>query len=175
MKFITLLIVGWVMLAATSLSAQSVSMQVISPTGGFFSNSNNRIAHTTGEMTMVQTFSSGSIVLTQGFHQPEKQNTVSINDFTPTGIASFLLYPNPVTDFCKLNFELPNAGHVSVTLLNAVGQTVLASSSQYYDSGNHTQALSLDACAAGFYVVRMQFTDNRGKTHFQNLPLQVIR
>lgn len=163
------------MLCAIGLRAQSVSMAVISPTGGYFLNANISVAHTTAEMSMVQTFTTSSIVLTQGFHQPEAPITVSVADFAVNGFASLRLYPNPATDFCQLNFELHGAAEVSIHVLNAMGQVVHTATSAPFAAGNYTHTLPLDACAAGFYVVRVQLSGSHGKTHFQNLPLQVIR
>lgn len=57
------------MFMQTEISAQSLSPQVIATTGGYTSNAAGSLSYTVGE-TVIQTLSTGSHTLTQGFQQP---------------------------------------------------------------------------------------------------------
>lgn len=73
------------LLGAVSISAQSVTPQVVAAGGTHFDNGTISVSWTLGE-TMTQTFTAGNNSLTQGFHQPEVV-LVSIN------ITAFLQGP----------------------------------------------------------------------------------
>jgi len=69
-KIVTIILAA---VAPVWMYAQSLSPTVISSTGGFSSNANGSLSYTVGEMTMVQTFSAGGNILTQGFQQPNER------------------------------------------------------------------------------------------------------
>lgn len=83
--------------------AQTLSPHGISSTGGFSSVGGSSLSSTTGEMTMVATFSSGSIVITQGLQQPEDFNVgVAPLPYLESGIK---FGPNPSTGKVNLFFN----------------------------------------------------------------------
>ena len=78
----------------TSLAiAQSLTPQVVSSSGGFFSNTSGMLSFTIGEMTAIETFTSASNILTQGFQQPWDFST-SLPEYIDQDL-SFAIYPNP--------------------------------------------------------------------------------
>ena len=86
------------------LHAQSLSMEVIGSCGDHFSASGTSISWTLGEV-MSETYTSGSVHLTQGFHQPEdfKQQTDGIDTYGNN--FSITVFPNPAKDFTQLFIE----------------------------------------------------------------------
>lgn len=152
------------LLAAAPLlvKSQSVSSSVISSTGNFTSNANISVSSTAGEMSMVQTFSSSSVILTQGFQQPDPQ-PVSIDNIIITQPGSLSIYPNPATDNVWLGFELNEAGQVAIAIYDVLGQKISDVYNGTYNEGKVTQQVSLNGLAAGSYYLGLSFTAEKSK------------
>ncbi len=119
MKKIYLLLVT--ALVVSGVKAQMLTPTVIASTGAYSANGNYSLSYTVGEMTMVQTFSSDSNILTQGFQQPNDKITGLI-DITPAEFGSFVVYPNPTVDQFWFGFQLPEAGKVTLTMYDAIAR-----------------------------------------------------
>jgi hypothetical protein len=159
---------------ALTCSAQMLTPTVISSTGGFSSNANGSISYTVGEMTMVQTFSSGSNILTQGFQQPN-DNILGLIDISAEDFGSFVVYPNPAVDNVWYGFQFPEPGKISVSVYNTLGQKISDVYHAGYDTGKDVQQLNVSAYAAGVYFLTVDFTSQKdGKTHVISKKFQVI-
>jgi len=77
---------------------QSVERSVIGSAGDFRSAGNISISWTLGE-TVIQTATAGSVMLTQGFQQPES----ATNSLKELSKSSITVFPNPSNGLFKLN------------------------------------------------------------------------
>ena len=165
---------GLVLVATFITQAQSLSPTVISSTGGFSSNTNGSLSYTVGEMTMVETFTGGGNILTQGFQQPN-DNVTGLLDMTQDEFGSFVVYPNPAVDNLWFGIELPEAGKVNIALYNVVGQKMADVYNGIYTNGKLVEQTSVTTYAAGNYYLSMTFTSNAdGKVRTTNKKFQVI-
>lgn len=170
-RLLTLIIVA---VAPFAIKAQSLSPTVIASTGGFSSNANGSLSYTVGEMTMVQTFSAGNNILTQGFQQPEPF-PVGILDITKDDFGSFVVYPNPAVDNVWFGYQFPEAGKLTVTLYNTLGQKISDVQTTNYDNGKSVEQLNVSTLAAGAYFLTINFTaDKDGKVHQISKQFNVI-
>jgi len=159
--------------AALFSNAQSLSPTVIASTGGFASNANGSLSYTVGEMTMVQTFSAGGNILTQGFQQPNENITGLIN-MTQDEFGSFVVYPNPAVDNLSFGFQLPEAGKVEISLYDAIGQKISDVFNTNYENGKIIQQLNVSSYAAGIYLLTMNVISAKdGKVHSTSKKFQV--
>lgn len=131
-------------LAAHMMSAQDLSPEVVATAGETFSSNSLTLDWTLGEI-MTESYS-GTIVLTQGFHQPDN-NTTSLEDLASL-FGTIKVYPNPTTDLIVIETE--QAGGLDLLLYDMTGRTVLhknvsASSSQ----------LNLSGLPDGTYLLRL--------------------
>ncbi len=78
------------------------AQEIISTSGDYFENTNASISWTIGE-SMIETYSNGTNVLTQGFQQTRLTSS-SIFELEDTGI-SVNIAPNPTTDFIHLYID----------------------------------------------------------------------
>lgn len=78
------------------------AQEIISTSGDYFENTNASISWTVGE-SMIETYSNGTNVLTQGFQQTRLTSS-SIFELEDTGI-SVNIAPNPTTDFIHLYID----------------------------------------------------------------------
>ncbi|MCW5908756.1 MAG: T9SS type A sorting domain-containing protein [Chitinophagales bacterium] len=159
-KFFTLLFSAVALVA----SAQSLTPTVISSTGGFSSNANGSLSYTVGEMTMVQTFSAGGNILTQGFQQPNDLS-VGMLDITRDEFGSFVVYPNPAVDNLWFGFQFPESGRVTVSIFDILGQKVADIYSGNYDNGKVVETMNVSNYSAGVYVMSLSFTSEKSNRH----------
>ncbi len=107
-------------IAFFSATAQSASPELISSSGESFQNSSYLLDWSIGEC-ITATHSTGTYVLTQGFHQ----NTYvvsKVEDLRSDILIS--VYPNPTSDFISVDFK-SSAGHLSVITITDINGKVL--------------------------------------------------
>lgn len=171
-QIITLIIIA--IAAPFAIKAQSLSPTVIASTGGFSSNSNGSLSYTVGEMTMVQTFSAGNNILTQGFQQPN-DITIGLIDITKDEFGSFIVYPNPAVDNMWFGFQFPEQGKVTVSLFNTLGQKIADVYTADYSNGKTVEQMNVSTLAAGSYFLTANFVAaSDGKTHITTKQFNVI-
>ena len=154
--------------------AQSLSPQVISSSGSFASGGGYTLSQTIGEMTMVQTFAgSGSVILTQGFQQPERNN-VGILDFTENG-GLLDVFPNPAVDFFRIKYEFSQSGELNIAIFNPIGQKISSDYIDDYNAGSKSLLIQTSDLAAGVYYIKSTFTAKDGSQYLMTKKLEVIR
>lgn len=165
-------------LLSIAIKAQMLTPTVIASTGAYSSNGNYSLSYTVGEMTMVQTFTSqnGQNILTQGFQQPNDSLISGLIDITPEAYGSFAVYPNPTIDQFWFGYQMPEAGRVTITMYDAIGQKISDIYYSNYESGKVVSNANVQNLAAGVYMVTLTFTSAKdGQTHLDTKKLQVLR
>ena len=151
-KLINCLYLG---LAANALNAQNLGPAVVATAGETFSTNSLYVEWTVGEL-MIESFS-GSLTLTQGFHQSDLQVT-SIGD-RGKELGEVKVYPNPTQG--SLIIQRENGGELSVAVLDLRGgllfQRNLPSSQSQLD---------LSHLPSGIYLVRVS-SGNRAIQSFR--------
>ncbi len=108
--------------AGYNIRAQSLSGSVVSTSGAFYANGSGMLSVTIGEMTMVNTFSGGTSILTQGFQQPWDFG-VGISELHQTG--SFVVYPNPTSGSLNVLMNDVTAAPAWISVYDGTGRLVL--------------------------------------------------
>lgn len=137
-------------------TAQSLSPDVIATSGSSFNDGTSQLDWTLGE-PFTSTFSAGSDVLTQGFHQPNLLATAINNIETD---YSLLVYPNPSIDYIQLQFQnLKNT--VTIQLLSSDGKLL---QSQELKTTAELQ-IDMSKYAAGTYLLSVKDNQSKVKTY----------
>ncbi len=76
-------------------------LQTISSVGETFINDKINLSWTMGE-TIIDTYTSGDISLTQGFHQSQLNLTPT---FAPDRLCKLRVFPNPANEYINLEFD----------------------------------------------------------------------
>jgi hypothetical protein len=160
--------------AGLRAQAPILSPTVIASTGGFSTNGGNSLSYTVGEMTMVQTFTGGGNILTQGFQQPNSTIT-GLLDITQDEFGAFVVYPNPAIGNFNYGFQMPEAGKINIVLYNELGQKTADILTTNYESGKQVNQTSIAGISSGIYFVTLMFTSTAdGKTHTTTKKLQIL-
>ena len=102
-------------------SAQSLAPSVIASYGKWSNNGGFTLSATSGEM-MIQTFTGGTNILTQGFQQPDDKD-VGIQQLTEDGLT-INIFPNPTHDLVTVNLQADNAELYGVIMYDLLGRTL---------------------------------------------------
>lgn len=161
------------LLSTGGVSAQQLSPFVISSSGGFYSNASGALSFTTGEFSAVETFSSPTGILTQGFQQAFDIGTYITEHPDPS--FSFGLYPNPTTRYFNLVTETEKIGTLVVDIMDVFGRVILQKEIQQQYLVN-VEPFDLTHAAAGMYVLAITFQENGATRGNQFVAkVQVIR
>lgn len=135
----------------STVCAQSIERSVIGAYGGSGTAGTIEVDMTVGEVA-ITTGETGTMVVTQGFHQPDDGIT-SIDK--PLGISvQYSLYPNPTTDKLYLELSAERSTEVQVEIIDARGRNTPLEAVSVMVSGQ-VSALEWDTdrLAEGMYLV----------------------
>ena len=85
-----------------AVNAQSISPEVVATSGEHFQNGTSQLSWTLGEV-MIDTYSAGGTIVTQGFHQTQLTVT-SIDESNPFSL-NVNVFPNPTSQFLNIGVE----------------------------------------------------------------------
>jgi len=74
---------------------------------------------------------------------------------TPTCFMLNPAYPNPFNATTRLNYSLPEAGDVTLSMFDANGRLVETLAAGYREAGSHSFTLSADGLPSGVYLVKL--------------------
>ena len=157
--YLTLILV----LAAMTVYGQTVERQVISSTGMISSNDGVSISSTVGEVS-VETVIEGTVILTQGFQQPEDGggSTTAIQDYELK--VDYKVFPNPTSDVLNIQLDAPEQMEIFIELASVNGTTV--ERRIVNGSGILQSQMQVDQLPSGTYLLVMRdIKNNKLKTH----------
>ncbi|QHS62437.1 T9SS type A sorting domain-containing protein [Chitinophaga agri] len=135
--------------AAPAARAQLIlNRQVNASTGGGGPAGDYLFQYTIGEIT-VSSLQKSSLLLTQGFHQPEELPPVAPGIEV---VVNMIIYPNPASSVLKLQFDMLSNNPVMFFIVNSSGQ-VVHQESRTFAAGKVLITLPVTKFAAGIYTV----------------------
>lgn len=137
--------------------AQSAAPEVISSAGTSFNNGTSQLDWTLGEPATL-TYTSGSDILTQGFHQPNL--TVTSLDDQQTDY-SINVFPNPVTDHVQIRFSGAGKETLTIELFAADGRLL-----ESRKNGTDPQIqLNMGSYKSGVYLLSIKGEQSKIRTY----------
>ena len=73
-------------------------------------------------------------------------------------------YPNPFNPATTLEYQLPTAGNVTLTVYDISGKEVLRKEAGFHPAGSVTEKLSLNSFPSGVYLVRLSLVNETCET-----------
>jgi hypothetical protein len=159
--------------AVTVSKAQTLSPTVISTGGNYSSQGGTSLSSTIGEMSAIQTLSSGNVILTQGFQQPN-DIVNGLLDIEKEADGSFSVYPNPAQNKLWFGYEFTQTGKVEVSMFNIAGQKMNFTLSETYESGKLVHSFDCSAYAAGAYILSVKLSPQEGKEVILSKKFEII-
>jgi hypothetical protein len=145
--------------------SQSVGPSTLNAAGGSAVVAGNTYEWSVGEMTVVSTFESAGLVVTQGVLQPAATPTTGINEHTISS-AMMQVYPNPASNVLNIQPNFGREGKLSYQLQDVTGRTML-DGEEAIASGKSLVQLSLNNLVSGSYL--LQVSVKTGKDTYRNV------
>jgi hypothetical protein len=87
--------------------------------------------------------------------------TVGIDETGDNGMALSQNYPNPFNGASTVDFIIPEAGYVKVSISNVLGQEVAAPVDGFRSSGKHTFEVNSSVLKQGIYYYTLEFAGKK--------------
>ena len=145
------LIVVIVVFCILRANSQELSHQVMVPAAGIFSGSGIDLSQTIGE-TAVEIISAYDHTLTQGFQQPRIIKDDTVIPPPGTGVE---VYPNPVTDYVKVELFGQTAREFTILIINISGMLVFRNQINFSSAYWHIEEVPVSSFVRGLYFVRV--------------------
>ncbi len=137
--------------------AQSLDRQVIGSTGGYEEQGGYSLSFTVGE-PVVETAITGSLLLTQGFQQPD-DITVGINDVVKLEM-NYSIFPNPTANQLTVQLSADEVVEVYISLHDMLGKELSQLNRTVLVDGVTQQHYDLSNLAAANYMLTL--SDKKG-------------
>lgn len=77
-----------------------------------------------------------------------------------TTVQSFELhdnYPNPFNPTTNISFNIPEKGHVALSVYNMLGQRIARLANRTFSAGNHSLIWDAETTSSGLYIYRIEY------------------
>jgi len=156
-----------------SAHAQMLTPTVIASAGDYVAAGGVSLSYTVGELAAIETFANRTVILTQGFQQPN--DIVSgLIDVEQGPDGAFSVYPVPAHGTLWFGYEFNESGKVQVSLLNIIGQVMEYSLNENYTSGKLIHSFDCSSYASGNYILSVKFTTTSGQEKILSKKVQFI-
>lgn len=143
-KVLTMLIVNFCIINGYS---QSLSPKILSTAGDSFQGTSIQLDWTLGELAITN-IANNSYQITQGFHQP--YYIITSIDKLSEDFGEIKVYPNPTTNWIKLDASFEQICNVRLTICDIHGKTIWTKESR---SQRITDKISLSSVPSGIYFL----------------------
>lgn len=131
---------------------QTISKQVIGPSGATFENGNNKLSYTAGEVVVgAMTDEDGSVQLGNGYYPSLDLST--LNTESPELQLQVKVYPNPVAEAIFITH--PTEQFFEVRITDISGKQILQTAHQ------KQQPLSVQTLTTGTYFITVTTKDSK--------------
>jgi hypothetical protein len=91
------------------------------------------------------------------FHIDDLRTTVDVEgEPIPADLSLAQNYPNPFNPSTTISFTVPQRQHVSLKVINTLGETVATLLDRHVDAGRHNIAFTADGLTSGVYYYQIQ-------------------
>jgi sugar lactone lactonase YvrE len=113
------------------------------------------------------------------FSDPIDVNSVAGAASQKPNPKAFLLtqnYPNPFNPSTQIEYDLPNAGEVSLIVYDILGREITTLANGFHEAGIYTARWDASAQASGVYIARVKVSGGGGSTVFtRNIKLVLTK
>ncbi|MBC7552440.1 MAG: T9SS type A sorting domain-containing protein [Taibaiella sp.] len=153
--------------------AQSIWPSTLNATGGSTTVSGVQLEWSVGEMALVSTFSTSSIVVTQGVLQTRLSGAV--NEVTPTSLGDYLtIFPNPANTVVNIQLNAVAEGTLTTRFMDMAGR-LITEQKEAVKQGTNAQKIDVSNLAAATYMLQVYYKPNGGKEEATSYKIQKLQ
>jgi len=161
----------WMSMAALGATAQNISPSVLNSTGGSKLIGSDVYEWSFGEMTLVNTFTTPNLIVTQGVLQNNPTGTTGIISST-SSLLDLSVYPNPTQDFIQIKFSSKDESPLSYVLTDVAGKKIQGKEGSLSTLHNG-ETISLKDLPSGVYFLQIA-DDKNVSNHSKTFQIQKI-
>ncbi len=168
-----MLLIPLLFTAAISLQAQSIGPATLNAAGGNANISGYDFGWSVGEMTMVGTFTTPGIIVTQGLLQPSDETATGVA--TNTTVARQLsVFPNPATSVVNIQYSSATAVTLSYRLTDIAGK-VVDKQIVNMEPGTSTSQVNVSTLACATYVLEVIINPGTNAAQSTSYKIQKLK
>ena len=158
---------------ATGVRAQSIGPSTINAAGGGVTIGSSNFAWSAGEMTLVSTFTTPGIIVTQGVLQPSGNAALTV---PVTGELSKAphVFPNPARDYVNVQYTSSVTGTLSCKLLDVAGKEI-SREEIAVANGQAAGQIYIRSLAAATYMLEITIIPENGSPQIAAYKIQKLR
>ncbi len=162
------------LIGAPLARGQSIWPSILNATGGSAYISGKEFEWSVGEMALVNTFTTSSIVVTQGLLQTRL--TADINEVPgTTNLGDYLqIFPNPTTGTINIQYNANKDGVLTLKLMDMAGR-IIADQKMDVKTGANSQKLDISALAVATYMLEVYMQPTNGKMEATAYKIQKLQ
>ncbi len=168
----SIIVILLVMAGAINIRAQGIGPSALNATGGTALIGGSEFDWSVGEMTMVSTFTTPNVIITQGVLQPSDA-MVSVPD-TKSLSKLLKVFPNPATDIVNLQYTSSNDGTLSYRLLDMAGKEI-SSQRIVVASGHANGQVDVKPLAVATYMLEVTIVPENGAPETMSYKIQKLK
>lgn len=142
--------------------SQTLERQVISSAGSFSTAGGISLSATVGEVA-VTTLISGSVVLTQGFQQPNPEDLTAVPEEQKINLT-YKIYPNPTSDKLVVELTVDKPAELIIQVYDMSGKDVILITKTIKVTGSVNELVDMSTLATGNYLVKLVYGKDAVKT-----------
>jgi len=160
------------MAGSASIRAQSAGPSTLNAAGGSTVVSGNEFEWSVGEMALVSTFSSSSIVVTQGVLQPFDGTTKVAENTTLR--QQLKVFPNPATSVVNVEYTSATHGTISCRLLDLTGKVINNTTIDIKPGTNNGQ-IDVSPLACATYMLEVSLNSGSSTSDRTTYKIQKLK
>jgi len=162
----------FVIAGSITIRAQSIGPSTLNASGGSGTIGSHEFDWSVGEMSLISTFSGGSVIVTQGVLQPFDAWPVEIEH---TALLKQLkVFPNPAESVVNIEYTSQTEGAVTYRVTDMNGKT-LQDGSLMVKPGMVTRQLNISSLACASYMLEVTVGGANGTKESTSFKIQKIK
>ena len=153
---------------------QSIWPSTLNATGGSTYIGGNEFEWSVGEMALVNTFTTSSVIVTQGILQT-RFGPGAVDVPSTTNLGDYLqVFPNPATGSINVKYTSNNEGILGLRLMDMTGK-LLTEQKAEVKQGTANQKLDISTLAVATYMLEVYMMPTEGKMETTTYKIQKLQ
>ena len=169
----SILLIPLVMAATISIRAQSIGPSTLNAAGGSAVIGSNEFDWSVGEMTMVSTFTTPGIIVTQGVLQPYDPPSLGAGN-TSLLTTHLQVFPNPATSEVNLEYSSASAGTLNYRLMDIAGKIIFNQTIKV-NQGTTLRKIDVSGLACATYMLEVVVNPENTSSQTASYKIQKLK
>lgn len=152
-----ILLIPLILTGSVLVRAQNIGPSTVNSAGNTALIGGNQFDWSVGEMSLVSTFTTPGIIVTQGVLQPSETDHTGV----PVAVLSkdLRVFPNPASSVVNLQYNTQSAGRLTYSMMDITGKTITKKTVSV-NPGITTEQINISELACATYMLKVSLEGN---------------